>query len=364
MPTKEKTYKLLPGLVTLLWCLTLTSVWAQTSCSVGGVTITASGTTLSPYINPIANPDGCTASPFTGNGIWTGTSATGIITYTLSQPVTSVRVSFSAVNTNDILQFTTNTGGTLTLSDTCNAIIVSSTRIQGVANFTDSWITVTSTIPFTSLIGTNVGATSGWVQGDICDFQVFTACDISDPNGDCDGDGFLNGVDCDPTDLKGLDTDGDGVCDEDDLDADNDGILNTVEGCNIAPVDISSLTFNGTVVGSTTANSITTTGSSWRTSYSNQTFSLPIRLEFTTNTGLNSMFGLLPVGGTQNTGTWNDGAYKVYFAPTSFYGKLPLEIDTSGALTLIHRVSNYQLAISKRQQYDHFQHSADTWRFF
>ncbi|MEM6801725.1 MAG: DUF4347 domain-containing protein, partial [Bacteroidota bacterium] len=61
--------------------------------------------------------------------------------------------------------------------------------------------------------------------------QPANCCDLSDPNGDCDADGVLNGADCAPSDPNlGTDNDGDGVCDKMDLDDDNDGILDADEG--------------------------------------------------------------------------------------------------------------------------------------
>ncbi|WP_298480756.1 thrombospondin type 3 repeat-containing protein [uncultured Maribacter sp.] len=348
-------------------------VQAQTTCTISGVTVTATGSTRSGYLNPPTNPGGCTSASFIGSGIWTGFSSTGIILYTFSQPITSIRISYSAVNTADILAFTTNTGGTISLSNPCNVTIPSSNRIKGVANYTDSWITVTSTIPFTTLTSTNVGGSSGWVQGDLCDFTI-SSCDLNNPNDDCDGDGVNNGIDCDPQDPNAYtDVDNDGVCDVSDLDNDNDGILDSVEGCTSGMQDISALSFNGNTVASTTTNSITTrTDSRWSTSYSNEDFDLPLRLKFKAGT-LHNMVGFLPNGGTQRLTTWNDGAYKVYSTPNRMYGKLlttwnpfnitraandifVLEIDVSGNLTLTQNgitrftgtapVTSYKLAIT------------------
>lgn len=351
--------------------------FGQNTCNVNGITITTMGTNSSPYLAPTSNPDGCVASPFTGNGAWSGNLNTGTVTHTFSLAVTSVRVSYTAVNTADIQQFSTDTGGTLTLSDPCNATVLSGNRIQGVANYTDSWITITSTTPFTALIGTNVGGSSGWVQGTICDMTLIPACDVNNPNIDCDGDGFNNDIDCSPLDPdKNTDTDNDGVCDEDDLDADNDGILNSDEGCLTSNIneDINALTFNGTTVQSTTTNSITTTSNGfWSSSYSDQILELPIRLEWTTGASSNMMIGLLPDGASETLNTWNDGALKVYFNGNNFWGKLPslwnpssfgktntdvfvLEIDEAGALTLTQNgvdrytgvapVSSYKLAVT------------------
>ncbi len=330
--------------------------YGQNSCNVNGITVTVTGTLSATYTNPSSNPEGCATSPFIGNGAWSGTSTSGTVTHTFSLPVTSVRVSYTVVNADDILQFSTDTGGRLTLSDPCNVTILKrNSRIQGIANFTDSWITVTSDTPFTTLIGTNVGGSSGWVQGTICDMTLTSACDPSDPNIDCDSDGFNNNIDCSPLDPdKNTDIDNDGICDTDDLDADNDGILNTEDGCITTYIyaDIAALTFNGTTVQSTTTNSITAVSNgTFSTSYSDQIFDLPIRLEWTTGASSGMMIGLLPDGGAQTLNGWNDGAFKVYFSGNNFLGKLPtiwdptaqpktntdvfvLSIDQTGVLTL------------------------------
>jgi gliding motility-associated-like protein len=121
-----------------------------------------------------------------------------------------------------------------------------------------------------------------------------------------------------------LDSDTDGVSDVFDLDDDNDGVLDEVEqiNCVASGIDLTKLNFNGSAVTNRTINTITSAGGDyWRTSYSDENLKLPISLsyKYTSTTGY-SMFGLFPVSGTQNAGTWTDGAYKFYPQLTSVYG--------------------------------------------
>ncbi|WP_296687098.1 Ig-like domain-containing protein [Flavobacterium sp.] len=131
---------------------------------------------------------------------------------------------------------------------------------------------------------------------------------------------------------KCTDTDNDGISDLDDLDDDNDGVLDWVEQkeCKFPHNDLTALTFNGsaafTVTNANTINASTT--AAWASSYSDQAFKLPIHLEYTTTDDANQvMLGLMPVGGTKVTNSWNDAAsYKFYHAwnPGAWiYGKFP-----------------------------------------
>ena len=82
-----------------------------------------------------------------------------------------------------------------------------------------------------------------------------------------------------------VDTDSDGVNDVFDLDDDNDGVLDTEEGCQILAYDLTTLTWDtAAAMTVTTANSSTLQGtstSSWKSALSTQTFSLPLDISFT-----------------------------------------------------------------------------------
>ena len=121
-----------------------------------------------------------------------------------------------------------------------------------------------------------------------------------------------------------LDTDSDGLGDLLDIDDDNDGILDTVEqtNCITSGIAINTLTFSGSAITASTASTVSSAGGdAWKTSYSDQNLKLPISLsyKFNSTTGY-AMFGLFPVNGTQNAGTWADGGYKFYPQTTNVYG--------------------------------------------
>ena len=82
-----------------------------------------------------------------------------------------------------------------------------------------------------------------------------------------------------------VDTDSDGVNDVFDIDDDNDGVLDTEEGCQILAYDLTTLTWDtAAAMTVTTANSSTLQGTStsgWKSALSTQTFSLPLDISFT-----------------------------------------------------------------------------------
>ncbi len=171
-----------------------------------------------------------------------------------------------------------------------------------------------------------------------------------------------------------LDSDLDGICDLLDQDDDNDGITDTNESI-CSSVDLSSLNMYGNAIASITATEIQLTNlGAWRSSYSTETFNLPLHLSFKANTNNYNMIGLLPVGATETVNSWNDSAYKAYIHVNGrCYGKFPdqwtfthlqntnqqlieIDISTNGILTVaiagqvIHTgtapIGAYKLAIS------------------
>ncbi len=119
------------------------------------------------------------------------------------------------------------------------------------------------------------------------------------------------------------DTDGDGIGDILDLDSDNDGILDEDEQDCTATTTINptDLTWHGPGslnISSPSANTIVATGTTWSTAYSDETFSLPFKIEGTISSATNGMIGFLPVSGTElTTNHWNDGGYKLQFNNSS-----------------------------------------------
>uniref|UniRef100_UPI0040481754 tandem-95 repeat protein n=1 Tax=Algoriphagus sp. TaxID=1872435 RepID=UPI0040481754 len=151
-----------------------------------------------------------------------------------------------------------------------------------------------------------------------------------------------------------LDTDSDTVPDVFDIDDDNDGVLDELEqtNCLASGLDLTKLTFSGSAVTNRSINSITSDNAGWKTSYSDQNLKLPISLsyKFNSTTGY-AMFGLFPVTGTQNAGTWADGAYKFYPQTTNVYGYFtrawdfgPIAITPSDVLSIDINASGYVTA--------------------
>jgi len=216
-------------------------------------------------------------------------------------------------------------------------------------------------VPFTGALGAN---------------GVVDALETAPESGIMDYDNTYDFFAVDKTKIACSDNDNDGVVDHMDLDDDNDGILDIDEqiSCVFAPVELSSLGFtgNGVIEADLTHILTQSNGGSWETTYSNETFKLPIHLEWTGNTTGSSMIGLLPVGNAKNISNWNDGAYKVYHQSSNIYGYMPnawnfnkaytagqkieIDISTTGIVivklngVMIRRfkgkATDYQLAIS------------------
>ncbi|MDB9781413.1 hypothetical protein OAB17_05765, partial [Flavobacteriaceae bacterium] len=127
------------------------------------------------------------------------------------------------------------------------------------------------------------------------------------------------------------DTDGDGIGDLIDLDDDNDGILDIDEqvanNCQYlgTTTDFNGYTFNNDAKVAVTAvseNSITVNriSGSWVSTYSNKTYSLPMRLSFTVdNVNSASMIGLIGTTKNKTLTNWNDQSHKFYFINGASY---------------------------------------------
>ena len=160
------------------------------------------------------------------------------------------------------------------------------------------------------------------------------------------------------------DTDGDGIGDLIDLDDDNDGILDIDEqvanNCQYlgTTTDFNGYTFNNDARVAVTAvsqNSITVNCiSGWVSTYSNKTYSLPMRLSFTVdNVNSASMIGLIGTSKTKHITDWSKQSHLFYFSSESSYdirdvgdtrtggSYLPedefiIDIDSSGNLVMTH----------------------------
>jgi gliding motility-associated-like protein len=138
--------------------------FGQTANNCGNYTST--GSNSSPYL-PGSNTACNNNVPGTVNtsGAWTGSGCSGQIVSSVTGPaVTCLTVSYTAVNTDDYGTLTTNTGGALTITGVNVGV---AGNVIGPYNCTtgygDVMVTVCSTVPFTQLILTNTGCSSGWV---------------------------------------------------------------------------------------------------------------------------------------------------------------------------------------------------------
>ena len=120
-----------------------------------------------------------------GSGSWTGTSSTGFVRYTFSKDATCATVTYSAVNGgSDIGQITVNGGGIVSLSNACGASISGNTLTCNLNSYGNVTVKVSSTTPFTTITLTNTGGSSGWVQGNPCNF-ILNDCGSSSQSTTC-----------------------------------------------------------------------------------------------------------------------------------------------------------------------------------
>lgn len=170
----------------LILFLQVGQVSAQTSCTISGVTITVTGSQSGQSApSPTLNSSGCPSSTFTGLGFGNGNSTSGFLTYTFSAPVTSAKVYYSAVNSIvggsgsvDDGTITISNGLTPVLSNACG-VSISSNRIIGNntnGQLADANVTVTSSTPFTWIKIVNTVNSTGYLQGNLCDFTVVPLC--------------------------------------------------------------------------------------------------------------------------------------------------------------------------------------------
>ncbi|HEX2900483.1 MAG TPA: T9SS type A sorting domain-containing protein [Bacteroidia bacterium] len=160
-----------------LYCILFwTAVPAQSvfnSCP--GVTITASTSS-----GMSGQPDCASISAVLLPGGWTSTSAAGFVRYNWPAPVSSVRIEFFSVNTNDYATISTNTGGALFVTSVGGCAPVSGVVVgpyTGPTAFGTTAFNVSSTIPFTQLNFINTGGQSGWVCD--CPVMVILAVELN-----------------------------------------------------------------------------------------------------------------------------------------------------------------------------------------
>lgn len=175
---RNKLFKFLA--IVFVTFLYYTKSQAQTSCVVSGVNISVSGTYYGvTYWTP--SNQMCTSAAFTGSGYWSNVMIGGNLVYTFSSPVYSVRINYTLIDGGiDVANISVNGGGVMTLSSPCGMSVAGSqvTGTAGTGLFSDTSITVTSTLPFTTITTTNAGTSSntGYVQGNPCTFIIYPHC--------------------------------------------------------------------------------------------------------------------------------------------------------------------------------------------
>ena len=132
---------------------------AQSTCP----EYTTTGPNSSPYIT--TQDPSCAICGVGATGPWSGAACGGTLISTVVGPaVTSMTLAYTAVNTNDFATMSIDGGGVMSLS-TVNCGLAG--NVIGPYNcsgsYGDCFVTVTSTLPFTTVTLTNTGCLSGWV---------------------------------------------------------------------------------------------------------------------------------------------------------------------------------------------------------
>ncbi|MBI3135678.1 MAG: gliding motility-associated C-terminal domain-containing protein [Bacteroidetes bacterium] len=136
---------------------------------------TATGPSASGY-NTTSDP-ACSVCGSVGTTPWTGFSCGGTIVVTATPATTSLTMGFTSVNTDDFATLSIDGGGVMTLTAVNMGV---SGNVVGPYNcsgpYGDVFVTVNSTLPFTTVNIVNTGCSSGWV----------IACPGSTPNAGAD----------------------------------------------------------------------------------------------------------------------------------------------------------------------------------
>lgn len=135
------------------------SAFAQPVCA----EYTSVGDASSPYILS-SDPD-CAICDGTGaDGPWSGFGCTGTIVSTAVAPTLSMTLAYTAVNTDDFATISIDGGGVMTI--TGDGVGVAGDVIGPYlcgGSYGDVFVTVESTLPFTTVTLLNTGCSSGWV---------------------------------------------------------------------------------------------------------------------------------------------------------------------------------------------------------
>ena len=133
--------------------------FAQPTCPL----YTSVGDASSPYI--LTSDPACAICDGAGaDGPWSGFGCTGTIVSTAIAPTLSLTLAYTAVNTDDYATLSIDGGGVMSLSGVGVGVAgdVIGPYLCG-GSYGDVFVTVTSTLPFTTVTLVNTGCSSGWV---------------------------------------------------------------------------------------------------------------------------------------------------------------------------------------------------------
>ena len=133
--------------------------FAQPTCPL----YTSVGDASSPYI--LTSDPACAICDGAGaDGPWSGFGCTGTIVSTAIAPTLSLTLAYTAVNTDDFATISIDGGGVMSLSGVGVGVAgdVIGPYLCG-GSYGDVFVTVTSTLPFTTVTLVNTGCSSGWV---------------------------------------------------------------------------------------------------------------------------------------------------------------------------------------------------------
>jgi gliding motility-associated-like protein len=135
------------------------SAFAQPVCA----EYTSTGDASSPYI--LSSDPACAICEGTGaTGPWSGFGCTGTIVSTAVAPTLSMTLAYTAVNTDDFATLSIDGGGVMTITGVGVGVVgdVIGPYLCG-GSYGDVFVTVASTLPFTTVTLINTGCSSGWV---------------------------------------------------------------------------------------------------------------------------------------------------------------------------------------------------------
>lgn len=124
---------------------------------------TSVGDAMSPYI--LTSDPACAICDGAGaDGPWSGAGCTGTIVSTAIAPTLSMTLAYTAVNTDDYATISIDGGGVMTLTGVGVGVAgaVIGPYLCG-GSYGDVFVTVESTMPFTTVTLVNTGCSSGWV---------------------------------------------------------------------------------------------------------------------------------------------------------------------------------------------------------